>query len=293
MTVINTIPSTPPPPLTPAEDHHNMQVFVYDDGKDVRIVKDDAGDLWFNASDVCDNLGIENTSSAVSRLDGDEKGLAVFDTRGGPQRLLVVSEPGLYRLVASSTKQHAEKFTRWVYHFVLPSLRRTGAYVLTERPVTLQQMLRLAADEIDNSKREVKRIEQVVATKNAEIEEAAPKAAAYDRTVSTNAGTMSILEAGQILQTGQNRLMAFLREIGWVRVDRNTKHNVPYQEMIDRGYLVRKQGKRPVEQRNPKTGYEWTENVPYVVTMVTAKGLAELARLLDKAEQLRVVGRDD
>lgn len=40
----------------------------------------------------------------------------------------VITEPGLYRLIFRSRKDEAEKFQRWVFHEVLPEIRRTGRY---------------------------------------------------------------------------------------------------------------------------------------------------------------------
>ena len=44
-------------------------------------------------------------------------------------RVTVVSEPGLYRLIFMSRKPEAEKFKRWVFHEVLPSIRKYGYYL--------------------------------------------------------------------------------------------------------------------------------------------------------------------
>ena len=41
----------------------------------------------------------------------------------------VVSEPGLYRLIFMSRKPEAKKFKRWVFHEVLPSIRKYGYYL--------------------------------------------------------------------------------------------------------------------------------------------------------------------
>jgi hypothetical protein len=46
---------------------------------------------------------------------------------------VVVSEPGVYRLVFRSRKPEAERFKRWLAHEVLPQLRRTGAYGVAAR----------------------------------------------------------------------------------------------------------------------------------------------------------------
>jgi hypothetical protein len=42
--------------------------------------------------------------------------------------MLVVNEPGLYRLIFTSNKPEAQAFQDWVYHEVLPAIRKTGGY---------------------------------------------------------------------------------------------------------------------------------------------------------------------
>jgi prophage antirepressor-like protein len=93
----------------------------------VRIVEKD-GDPWFVAKDVCSILELDISSGARGLAD-DEKGLHTVQTPGGEQKLQVISEPGLYRLVFKSRKKEAESFKRWVCHEVLPAIRKTGAYL--------------------------------------------------------------------------------------------------------------------------------------------------------------------
>jgi prophage antirepressor-like protein len=98
--------------------------------KSIRIVQP-AGEWWVLA-DVCQAIEIVNAPQAASRLDDDEKGICNIDTLGGTQELLVVSEPGIYKLIATSRKPVAKRFDRWVRHEVLPSIRKTGSYSLTQ-----------------------------------------------------------------------------------------------------------------------------------------------------------------
>jgi 5-methylcytosine-specific restriction endonuclease McrA len=42
--------------------------------------------------------------------------------------MLIVSEPGLYKLLQTSRKPEAKRFDRWVRHEVLPEIRQTGMY---------------------------------------------------------------------------------------------------------------------------------------------------------------------
>lgn len=90
---------------------------------------------WFVAKDVCKGLDLSDTSRAVARLDDDEKGTASIRTLGSEQDLLIVNEPGLYRLILSSRKQEAKAFQRWVTHEVLPSIRKAGSYRISNQPL--------------------------------------------------------------------------------------------------------------------------------------------------------------
>jgi prophage antirepressor-like protein len=88
---------------------------------------------WFVAQDVCDVLDIAEARSAIRSLPEDEKGVQTLHTPGGTQKLLILYEPGLYRLIFRSTKPEAEEFRRWVFHEVLPAIRKTGEYRSKER----------------------------------------------------------------------------------------------------------------------------------------------------------------
>jgi len=97
----------------------------------VRIVKRD-GEPWFVAADICKAMAISNARDAISRLDDDEHMTVAFsDGRPGhgAQKINIVSESGLYALVIRSNKPEAREFRKWITSEVLPSIRRTGAYV--------------------------------------------------------------------------------------------------------------------------------------------------------------------
>lgn len=94
----------------------------------VRIVMVN-GEPWFVANDVCACLGLSNPRKAVADLNDDEKGVTTSDTLGGDQKLNIISEPGVYRLVFRSRKPEAERFKRWLAHEVLPKLRKQGYYI--------------------------------------------------------------------------------------------------------------------------------------------------------------------
>lgn len=109
--------------------------FLFEDDV-VRALERPDGD-WFVASDVARVLGYRDGANALRILDDDEKGTHFVSTLGGPQGLLICSEPGLYKLIARSRKPRAKAFDRFVRHEVLPTIRRTGRFEI-DRAMTKQ-----------------------------------------------------------------------------------------------------------------------------------------------------------
>lgn len=91
------------------------------------------GKFWFVAKDLCNVLGIQNTSDSLIKLRDKQKDvIGLSDNMGRNQRTVIVSEEGMYRLVLRSRKKEAEEFQAWVEDEVLPSIRRTGQYSITQ-----------------------------------------------------------------------------------------------------------------------------------------------------------------
>jgi prophage antirepressor-like protein len=84
---------------------------------------------WFVGRDLCQALEIRNENDALASLDDDEReaGVGISDP-SGTKYAIIVSEPGVYRLVFRSRKPTAERFKRWLAHEVLPALRKSGRY---------------------------------------------------------------------------------------------------------------------------------------------------------------------
>ena len=106
---------------------NQIQIFEHKQFGTVRTLTID-GVVWFVAADVCRALELTNPTVAVSRLDNDER--AKFNLGQPYGNVNCVNEPGLYRLIFASRKKEAKDFQRWVYHEVLPSIRKTGSYSL-------------------------------------------------------------------------------------------------------------------------------------------------------------------
>lgn len=119
---------------------NQVQLFEHAKFGKVRVVVID-GKIHFVSVDVCRALEIKNSRDALTRLENDEKmTVDLTDShsgkRGGAQFMTVVNEPGLYRLVFSSRKKEALEFQRWVYHEVLPAIRKTGSYSVVSSAVS-------------------------------------------------------------------------------------------------------------------------------------------------------------
>ena len=106
----------------------NMEIFNNAEFGRVRIIEEN-GSFLFCASDVAKALGYSNVHSALQRhCKGVVKRDTVTSTRG-IQALTYIPEGDVYRLIVHSKLPSAERFERWVFDEVLPSLRRNGIYI--------------------------------------------------------------------------------------------------------------------------------------------------------------------
>lgn len=109
---------------------NEIKVFNFKENEVRTVVKD--GEPWFVAKDICGILGLTNPSLALNRLATQMKGLCGVNTIQGFQEVLVINEPGIYKLAFTSRKKEAEEFTNWLATDVIPSIRKHGAYMTPE-----------------------------------------------------------------------------------------------------------------------------------------------------------------
>ena len=106
----------------------NMEIFNNAEFGSVRIIEEN-GSFLFCASDVAKALGYSNVHSALQRhCKGVVKRDTVTSTRG-IQALTYIPEGDVYRLIVHSKLPSAERFERWVFDEILPSLRKNGIYI--------------------------------------------------------------------------------------------------------------------------------------------------------------------
>lgn len=97
---------------------------------------------WFLVKDVGEVLGFQNPREFVSGLKEDQKGdVIISDTRNHPQKMTIINETALYKMIMKSRKPQAEAFTDWVCGEVLPSIRKKGRYELEEKNKELEERI--------------------------------------------------------------------------------------------------------------------------------------------------------
>lgn len=142
-----------------------IQTFTFHNAS-VRTLTDRSGDPWFVAKDVCDILSL-GTEHLRRNLDEDEVTEATnlpnwqVGTNGG-RTPLIISEPGLYKLIMRSRKPEAKEFQRWVTHEVLPSIRKHGAYMTQQtldKALTSPDFLIQLATKLKEEQEKVKALE--------------------------------------------------------------------------------------------------------------------------------------
>ena len=115
---------------------NSLQLFA-DKGFKIRVIMRCAKP-WFVAKDVADCIEHSNVTKMcelcrdkdIAIVNGKEYSndlLEYSEGRGNPN-ITVISESGLYRILAKCNLPKCEPFESWVFDEVLPSIRKTGGY---------------------------------------------------------------------------------------------------------------------------------------------------------------------
>ena len=154
-----------------------LQIFKNEEFGEVRTVEIE-GKQYFCCSDEAKALGYVRPNDAISTHC---RATVKWSTpiSGKMQDINYIPEGDLYRLIVSSKLPTAEKFERWVFDEVLPSIRKHGLYAtdeLLDNPDLIIQMATKLKEE--REARKVLEIENKVQSQ--QIAELTPKATYYD-----------------------------------------------------------------------------------------------------------------
>ena len=100
------------------------KAFHYEESK-INVVKCN-DDIWLKGRDIAIALGYENPGKAIK--GGPKSGLP--SETNYQRSTIYINESGLYTLIFTSKLESAKIFMKWVTSEILPSIRKTGSYVM-------------------------------------------------------------------------------------------------------------------------------------------------------------------
>ena len=112
------------------------------------------GEIWFVAKDVAQSLEYSSTNMTTifSAVPEEWKGSKPIATLGGNQKLLMISEQGLYFFLGRSDKPKALPFQKWLAGEVLPAIRKTGSYSVSISKAQQGELATLIAERFPSGK---------------------------------------------------------------------------------------------------------------------------------------------
>lgn len=117
---------------------NEMQVFNNQEFGKIRTLEEN-GQVLFCGADVAKALGYARPRDAIAaHAKGAVKRRTL--TNGGEQEITFIPEGDVYRLIARSKLPAAERFERWVFDEVLPTIRKQGTYGQPEAVLPLDQV---------------------------------------------------------------------------------------------------------------------------------------------------------
>lgn len=212
---------------------NQIKIFKNPEFGKVRTVEID-GKPYFCGSDIAEALGYAKPNNAVAMHCRAtlKQGIPIS---GKIQEVNFIPEGDVYRLVVRSKLPSAEKFERWVFDEVLPSIRKSGGYIAGQEQMSDSELMAKALLVAQ------KQIEE----RNAQIERMRPKEIFADA-VSASQTTILIGELAKLIRQngvdiGQNRLFSWLRENGYLVKRKGTDYNQPTQKSANLGILTTKE----------------------------------------------------
>ena len=183
---------------------NDVQIFNSPMFGDLRVVRDEKGELLFCLKDVCNSLELQVTKvkdRLTPYLPTIKVGVVTGKKSDGSDSIqyidmYFVTEPDLYRCIFQSRKSSARKFQDWVFDEVLPALRKDGGYIVstdedTEEDIIARGLIAAKAA-LSRKEQRVRELEaqteqqaQTIGIQQKELSVAAPKVKYYDDTLAS------------------------------------------------------------------------------------------------------------
>ena len=130
---------------------NSLQLFA-DKGFKIRVIMR-CSDPWFVAKDVADCIEHSNVTKMCELCRDKDKVVVrpsdltsndLVDVKN--REYTLISESGLYRILAKCNLPKCEPFESWVFDEVLPSIRKTGSYVVTKPEMSDEEIMSRALE---------------------------------------------------------------------------------------------------------------------------------------------------
>lgn len=193
---------------------NELQVFNSKEFGDIRTTEID-GKPYFVANDVAKALGYVETAKAIRTHC---KGVSEMDipSKGGVQCMKIIPEGDIYRLIVRRKLPSAEKFEKWVFDEVIPSIHQYGAYMTEqtiEKALASPDFLIQLATKLKDEQTKRKEAETEIRVKDQIIGELKPKADYYDE-ILKNPGLVTITQIAKDYGMSGKKMNRILHELG-------------------------------------------------------------------------------
>lgn len=212
---------------------NKLQIFNSEEFGQVRTVEIN-GNPYFVANDVARALGYVETAKAIRTHC---KGVSEMDipSKGGVQRMKIIPEGDIYRLIIRSKLSSAEKFEKWVFDEVIPSIRTNGGYIAGQETLSDDDLM---AKAILVAQKKIKERDQIIEQQKQKIEQDRPKTIFADAVSASHTsiliGDLAKLICQNGYQIGQKRLFQWMRDNGYLMVSGSSR-NMPKQKYVEQG----------------------------------------------------------
>ena len=241
---------------------NELQIFNSPEFGDIRTIEID-GKPYFVGTDVAKALGYAKPNNAVSTHCRYTLKRGIATKQGNMSEMVLIPEGDIYRLIIRSKLSSAERFERWVFDEVLPSIRKNGGYIMGQENLSDSELM---AKAILVAQKTIEHKNQIIEQQKAKIEADRPKTIFADA-VSTSHTSILIGDLAKLIcqngvQTGQKRLFQWMRDNGYL-MKSGASYNMPMQRYIEQGLFEVKES----SVQNPDGSVRVTRT-----TKVTGKG---------------------
>lgn len=190
----------------------------------IRTAMSENNEPMFCLADLCQCLGL--TAKGVNQRIGDEviSNYPIVDSMGRTQQALFVTEDGMYDVVLDSRKPQAKAFRKWVTTEVLPSIRKTGGYIVAcdeeSEADIMAKALQIAKSTLERKNQRIAELQVTCDTQAERLEHqqdiinaSAPKVRYYNEHLQS-VETLTTTQVAKEIGIDANKLNQKLKEIG-------------------------------------------------------------------------------